>query len=804
MGRFTERFKARGNEQQTQTVETTIREPSQQFVSPGVSPEQQKGAVIEVNTPMGRFTQRSLGRQKEPELGFWEGIKDSLTGASRRTEETEKLPEIMGPGSPLYSQFKARSPMEIGEEDIAKAKAMTPEQLQKQRRNLTAAAGFLLATDEEDLKSIAEGVGVQTRKDEKGNLIGTYDGKDFVLNKPGFSLLDAQQSLADMAAFMPAGVFAGLGKGLMGRIALGGAGMAASEYAIGEAREMAGAEEQPLSEAGMAGGVEAAAEVIPPAIGKAAGPVGRLATRAVSAIPAVGEPVARLASEAGEKIKVKMSEIVDAEAHKMLKRSQKLEEGVPLGILGPQASEVPSDLVALRVLHEQPATSRAMSAIDQVQDKAGKREFYKFLARLGKSPSFEKGAKQFKEAAEKITVRLKEERKKHTDALYGSIFADPADVDINQVVGMIDTKLTKYPSQKSSVRKKLEDVKDLIIQKKEQVQLYDAQGNLISTQAIDTSPIEILHNARKEISDMIEKSGPEGLTGTTKKELVEVKKALSDAMYGADPRYKEVTDLYRELSIPIKDLEETIVGKGVKLKHADLQRMSEIMFNPKKVKPGTLRALKTVIDEIDPSAFGSLLRAKLESQLRAIPDVLGQARSGKKAKVYSVGEIYGALSKSEGEAGLIKAVLTKDQAKNFTYLKEQLRKASLGRSGGSDTTIKTTFIEKLKGTVAGAIISVAAPLYAFGSVGAGLSGARMLSSKVKDATLDKRLGYLYEAILDPKWSNDMARIRKMDPQTPAAGRAFAQLINNIESRDEREISPGVTLAEQREAIKNVK
>jgi hypothetical protein len=757
MGRFSDRIKQQEQVTITPTgiTEGVTTEVQPQFVSPGVSPVQQIGAVSAVSPPMGRFSQRALQKQPEPELGFWEGIKESVTGTRRTTPEIERLPEVTDPGALKFPKFK---------------------------QNIKAAAGMLLASDVEDQKNILEPMGVKFREDSKGNVIGQYEGKEFVLNKPGFSFIDAQQSVADIAAFLPAAKLASFGTNLATRIGLGAVGAGATEYALGEAREAIGAEEQPISEAGEAAAIEAGAEAAIPAIARVGGPIGRVAAKGLSATK-IGEPLARGIERARSKAVEKMGKIVDEEAFKTLKRSQKIEKEVPLGILGPQASEVPSDLVALRVLHEQPATSREMATIDKMQDKAGKREFYKFLAKVAKSDAFEKGAADFKKAAESSVERMKKERRDATEGLYQQIFEAPTDVNVSRAISKIDEKLDITPP--GPLKSNLEKARKTLSQERA-TGILDETGEPIKT-ATGTMPIEVAHRARMQLRDMIERKGDKALDPTAKRDLVEVQELLTDSMsnpdFGGVPEYGEVTEIYKKMSEPINELQESIVGKGIKLKDADLNKMSETIFDSKKVSPNQIRALKKVVDRADPEAFDRLLRAKILRSLKSIPDTLAKPKGKDK---YSVSDFRSALGKTPADQDLIKASLSPEQKKNFVYLREQLRKASLGRAGGSDTASKSTLIEKMRGTVAGTLIAVGAPLYAFGSVGAGLSGARLLSSKVKDKTLDKRLGYLYEAILDPKWDKDMARIRRMDPKTPSAGRAMAQLINNIESQDKEE------------------
>ena len=125
-------------------------------------------------------------RQAPQEEGFWSGLKESVTGSGRATEQTESLPEL-GEASGL-----------LAGEDPAKAAGMS--------------AALLTTTDPNEIVSMLTNsfpnIGVTYNKDAQGNtypiLVNNETGAATQINRPGLSALDVMQGIGLMAAFTPA------------------------------------------------------------------------------------------------------------------------------------------------------------------------------------------------------------------------------------------------------------------------------------------------------------------------------------------------------------------------------------------------------------------------------------------------------------------------------------------------------------------------------------------------------------------------------------------------------------------------
>jgi len=120
------------------------------------------------------------GKYKAPEhVGFIDGVKEAVTGAKRRTAETEAAPDWAG--MPELNSFSMAG--------------------------LKTGLGTMVSNPEESVQIIRNNFpGVQARQDDKGNyfLKSSIDGKEYAI-KPGFRPSDIPRAGAGILAFTPAG-----------------------------------------------------------------------------------------------------------------------------------------------------------------------------------------------------------------------------------------------------------------------------------------------------------------------------------------------------------------------------------------------------------------------------------------------------------------------------------------------------------------------------------------------------------------------------------------------------------------------
>jgi len=170
----------------------------------------------------------------KPEMGFFEGIVEQVTGTQRATPETQTLPEWT-------------SMPELGSMSVASFKT---------------ALGTLLSNPKETVQILQSNYpNVQVRQDEKGNYIlkSSIDAKEYAI-PPGFSVGDIPRALGGLLAFTPAGRATTIGGAV--------AGGAATQAAI-EATQA------------MTGGGTGMQEVKEIALAGATGPLGQVIQRAI-------------------------------------------------------------------------------------------------------------------------------------------------------------------------------------------------------------------------------------------------------------------------------------------------------------------------------------------------------------------------------------------------------------------------------------------------------------------------------------------------------------------------------------------
>lgn len=241
------------------TVQTAPPQILQAYSSGQMTPQEMVDFEHDVRNgawqlPAGTTPDSLFGSPHQP-AGVLERIKNTVTGADRRTPTTEGLPDWAG----------------------------MPELNQMSMASAKTGLGTLLSNPQETVQVIkANFPGVQVRQDEKGNFIlrSSIDGGEYAI-KPGFKLSDVPRAAAGALAFTPAGRAE----------TLAGAGLksAAAQAAIEGTQAATGGEFNP-GEVVTAGALGAAVPAAARVIGVAAEPAKALLGRALGrAEPAVAD-----------------------------------------------------------------------------------------------------------------------------------------------------------------------------------------------------------------------------------------------------------------------------------------------------------------------------------------------------------------------------------------------------------------------------------------------------------------------------------------------------------------------------------
>ena len=166
----------------------------------------------------------------QPQMGFFEGLAEQITGAKRATPETQTLPEWTS----------------------------MPEMNQMNMASFKSALGTMMSNPKETVQILqANFPGVQVRQDAKGNYLlrSSVDQKEYAIT-PGFTMGDIPRAIGGIAAFTPAGA----ARTIPGAILGSGATQAAIEASQAATGGNAGRGE--LAEIGMAAATGPAGQIL--------------------------------------------------------------------------------------------------------------------------------------------------------------------------------------------------------------------------------------------------------------------------------------------------------------------------------------------------------------------------------------------------------------------------------------------------------------------------------------------------------------------------------------------------------------
>lgn len=802
-------------------------------VLPAPDPQQQRPTDADLLSQFQQEEQVIDQPQEQPTI--LESIKDFFTGESRQTEQTRTLPGVLDVGG-----------LNVGREEDSGLKNLG--------RNLKVAAGLLISFDEKDQMDIIKEAAPETvfTKDEKGNIIGDFEGQKFQLNRPGASFADAQRFVAQLAAFFPAAKFAQLGKGIVQKALLGGIAAAETETAIQQTTtELGGQQGISPERIALAGGLGAAGELATGGV-----QVFRAGRRAAK-VGAAKEELASIAPQVEE-------------AAKLTKKT-----GVPF--FQAQKTRVPSQLEKQSFLVSLPASTRKASESLRQQNKAAADAVDNFITQIAPDEALVTGKEQFRTAAQRAVDAKKNIRTEKTSSIYNKAFSEKTVVDTKPVIDKIDQIAADFPAS-GEVSKTLGKIKELLktesgkqptetvkqsINKlsdklkgqdvkfdafhnpkdnsielskiivpdsvrgegqgtkamKELIQIANEKGSTLTLtpskdfggsvvrlkkfykglgfvenkgknkdfrftdsfiklpektaikKGVGAKPnLSKLHNSKLEIDQLLAKFGENSLGNTTKRQVLDIKQTLLETMDKSSPLYKEAREEFARLSPGVTSLQESIIGKVAKLDDIQLEKVSNKIFNPE-FSPKTIKDAKKIIDDVDPDAWNKIVKVEMANRLSKMKaDITESGLTNQNIP----GQIFRTLFGNAKQRAVLFSALDGESAKNLKYLEKALERASLGRVGGSQTALREEIKKELRGGVSQTLRDVfSKPVSTLVSVG-------------DDAAFNKRVRNMSELMFDPNWRPQMKKLRALNPNSPAAARAMAQLLNRVDKTNKDE------------------
>lgn len=608
----------------------------------------------------------------------------------------------------------------LGGQDQAKIAAISPV--------------ILATTNNQELANIITenfpDVGQQVSPAGEVILANNKTGAKVIVNKPGLSRLDLLQGLGIAAAFTPAGRGAALAPTLATKVAAGAAGAGLTQAAIETIQSQVGGELDG-TEIALAGALGGAAELVVPAIqairqSRQAGRVGAQAAEA----PAISQQV-RGAEEAVEGLEQAT--------------------GQRVGVFQAQQTLQPSELVKQRLLPQLDAASKKAAQALETQNKEVFTAATELIEKIAPKGSIAAGAKRFKTASETALDAGKQRRTEAVKPLFNQAIKDGAKVDLKPVRSLIDEALLDAPPT-GDLAKTMRKIKNLI--------RSPIKGG--------TPSLRQLQKAKFQLDDMVERFGDGALGNTVKRDVVELKQVLVKQMEEASPLFKEAQERFIELSPAVKELEDSILGQVSKIDDVNVKNISQRIFDPKAglTDPSQIKNAKKIIDQVDPGAWDDLLRVELNRRVGALEQLVEDIPGELVGNI--PGQLRRAIFGNPAQRNALLAGMSKEQKKNFVFLDDVLRRASSGRAAGSPTTPFKEALEKLRGVSLVLRDAIFKPLNTLQS-----TGERTL--------FDRNVRSLTDVMFDTRFEKQLQQLRKLDPNSPAAARAMAQLLKQAQT-----------------------
>ena len=574
-----------------------------------------------------RFNARQGAAPANTESGFFQGVKNFVTGADRT--EFPDMPELGGT-------------------DIGGLSGAGYEVL-----------SVMSANEREQANMAAKMTGGELAQDKFGNFILVVNDEPYYINKPGFSYRDLKDMGGQAAMFTPAALVAGAAVktgriGMLGYSALAGAGTEAVSEGVTAA---AGADQ---SLAGAAGDValSGAMNVIP-------GLPGWTQTR--------------------NTIQYRNNPYITAED------AQALQDKTGVGVLASQLGATgvsnmtgENKLQYLRGLESTAPTIDSALVTQQNQiDNAVE-------GMLSGLPEPNNPGVKAQLAAQRSRQAKVDAREDATGALYQQI----RDMDVELSTGPLLDAIKRIQRSDQLVEaggsyRALEKVKDLIGRTTETKPLTAPGANgSVTVEAPVMRQIGQLQDAYQEVSELIQIAQNAGLNKQVR-ELTIAQKELNKVMSRAsDGVWDQAQDTFSMLSQDIDFIDENLAGQILNMKADQFDFVTKMVFSPMASK--TSRAnLKRILDQADPGAYPTLLRAHMEDKLMSIKDT---TISGNMPR-----QMLDALWQNPKMRNLYSEELARinpELASMYNALGDVLRFAMVGRGNNSNTQQKLRYAQE--------------------------------------------------------------------------------------------------------------
>jgi hypothetical protein len=448
--------------------------------------------------------------------------------------------------------------------------------------------------------------------------------------------------------------------------------------------------------------------------------------------------------------------------------ARKASEETGVGLFKAQQTLNPTDIERQAFVAQLPeGANRAREALSK-QNQQVFDAVTEFMGDLAPPESVSSAASKFRGAAQKALEGEKLIRRQKTSPLYNAAFDAGAEVNLSPIRDFIASELAELP-EAGEISKSLKRVSGLIAGKKPKETkaglIVDQSGKPItaSTRASASVSLKQLHNAKLEIDQMLNKIGTDSLGNTTKAKLAEAKDLLVSQIDQASPAYLEARKAFEAASPPVTKLNDSIVGSIAGYDDKQLKSIARRVFDPAEANTTNIQNAKRAISDVDPDAWNVLFRSEIERRMGSIRTDIGDL-STVAATENVPAQLFNSVFGNKKSRDVLFAAADESTKKNLKYLETILKRASRGRPGGSQTGIRSEISRELKGGVFQSLRNfIKKPIEATGSIG-------------EEAAFNSKVKALSNALFDPQWKGEMAKIRKLSPASSEAKRAMDKLL----------------------------
>ncbi len=556
-----------------------------------------------------------------------------------------------------------------------------------------------------------------------------------VLNRPGFSAGDAITGITQMLAFVPAARISAMGKTLAQKVGFGAAASGATEQALQETGIALGREERDPAATALAAGLGGGAEM-------------------------AGAGLRRFAD--GRKAKglaVEASEVADAEARiAPIREAQQAvadATGSEVGLFPAQQTQQPSALIKQRLLPQLEAGSRKAAEALERQNGEVFEATMRMIDTIAPESATDNAAERFRSAAARAIDARKQARAAAASPLYREAFAKAlgSELDTTEALkpvhALVDDILRSAPSGSSFER---------------------VGGKLARLLSDKTGPVDLerLQKARFEMTDMINASEASGkaVSSHLKRDITLIKQELTAQMRALSPEFAAADDVFESMSPAVSELENGIVGRISRVKDDQLQRITNMMFEPGMSGVGTVTRVKDLLDHVDPGVWDDVLRLEFSKRVDGLQQLV--ADSPEQLAGNLPAKLLNTVYRNPNQRRMLLHGMEPNQRQNFLYLEKVLRAAASGRAAGSPTASFQAAMEKMRGVSAVLRDTLFRPLQTLQGVG-------------EKSLFDHNVAALTDIMFNPKWEPAMKRVRELPLDSKEAERIMADLIASVKA-----------------------